>query len=50
MGISVWLCIWVYLGYRTGDSMTMVMRLIGAVLLSGSCWLIWYLMDGVCYG
>ena len=47
--ITVWLLGWVYLGYRFGDSTVMFLRAVGAVLLSLSCWLIWWLMDGVRY-
>ena len=41
--------VWVWLGYRSGDMMTAQMRGVGAVLLTVSVWLIWWLMDGVRY-
>ena len=47
--ITLWMAVWVYLGYHNGDTLTMQMRLIGALFFAGACWLIWYLMDGVRY-
>ena len=49
LGITLWMATWVYLGYRTGDMLAMQMRAVGALLLSASVWLIWWLMDGVRY-
>ena len=49
LGITCWLSIWVYLGYRHGGAMIMSMRAVGAVGASASAWLIWWLMGGVRY-
>ena len=47
--ITLWMGLWVYLGYRGRGTFAMQLRLVGAVLLSIAVWLIWYLMDGVKY-
>lgn len=47
--ITLWMVVWVYLGFRNGDVVIMQMRAVGAVLLAASVWLIWWLMDGVRY-
>ncbi len=48
-GITIWMALWVYLGYRNGNATIMQMRAVGAVLLSLSVWLIWWLTDDVRY-
>ena len=47
--ITLWMVVWVYLGFRNGDVVIMQMRAVGAILLAASVWLIWWLMDGVRY-
>ena len=46
-GITLWMVVWVYLGWRRGSAVIMQMRAVGAVLLTGAVWLIWWLMEGV---
>ena len=49
MGITIWMIVWIALGYRSGGTLVMQMRAVGGVPLSLSVWLIWWLMDGVRY-